>query len=112
MQEDFTISEKIEVTAWFIFLGNLEECRQRFEEKFQKKAPSKSTIWDWKKKLLETGNLASHKPRSGRKVSASGDENVREVLDKVAEDRTTSTRVIAATFGVSQTTVCRILIKK
>ena len=56
----YTISEKVTITAWIISFEDqsIEYSRRKFAKEFNKPAPFRSTLRDWKKKLLETGNLA------------------------------------------------------
>ena len=86
-------------------MKNAEAC---FFEKYQKQAPASSTLWDWKKKLLETGSLANKRPYPVRQLTASGEETT-EKVSHLLKDPTISTRNLSIEVGVSQTTVYRIL---
>lgn len=110
---EYTVREKVTITAWAISLDELsvEKLRQRFLTQFRKEAPPRQTIVNWKEKLLETGTLVQHRPRTGRPVGASGDANSDAVMDAVQKDPTVSTRRLSAELDISQTTVCRILKK-
>lgn len=110
---EYTVREKVTITAWAISLDELsvEKLRQRFLTQFRKEAPPRQTIVNWKEKLLETGTLVQHRPRTGRPVGASGDANNDAVMDAVQKDPTVSTRRLSAELDISQTTVCRILKK-
>lgn len=105
---DYSVEEKVFAAAWAIAF-NCEESARLFTDKFDKKAPSPRTILYWKKKLVETGSLACDRPRSGRPVTASGDEQKVKVIALVAENPTTSTRAIASDVQISQSSVCKIL---
>ena len=99
-------------TAFAIAFDNAEESRRRFVEKFNKEAPPRRTILYWKDKLLETGNLANDRPKSGRPITASGDGIKAAVIQHVKSDPSTSIRVIANEIGVSVGTVQNILHKE
>lgn len=107
---DYTIYEKVTITAWAISLEtSIEECRLKFFHQFNKQAPPRKTISYWREKLLETGSLVTDRPRSGRPSTATGDNSEAIVLESVAEDPTTSTRRLSDEVNVSQSSVCRIL---
>lgn len=108
---EYSIEEKIIITAWIISFENesIESCRRKFAQRYNKPAPARTTLIHWKEKLLEHGSLVSDRPRSGRPVSASGDDVKADVLADVNEDPTTSTRRLSSEHAISQTTVCRIL---
>lgn len=110
---EYSVQEKVTITAWSIsFIDeSIEYMRERFLIQFRKEAPPRTTILDWRKKLLETGNLVKHKPHTGRHVSACGDVNTNAVIGAVRDDSTVSTRVMSRELNISQTAVCRILKK-
>ena len=85
---EYTLKEKVTITAWVISFNDesIEFSRRKFSESFNKPAPPRSTLQDWKKKLLETGNLVNDRPRSGRPVSASGDDVTTAVLHEVRHE--------------------------
>ena len=106
---EYTIQEKVMATSWALAFENIEESRRLFTQKHNKEAPPNRTIAYWKKKLLETGSLSHDRPRSGRPVSASGDERKDDILNAVREDSTKSTRQLSSDHDVSHATVWRIL---
>ena len=110
-QMEYSISEKITITAWTISFENesIESRRRKFAERFNKPAPTRTTFLHWREKLLEIGTLVADRPRTGRPVSASGDDVTADVLADVHENPSTSTRKLSNDHDVSQTTVCRIL---
>ena len=75
---EYTIEEKVTATAFAIAFENAEESRRRFVEKYNKEAPLRRTVLYRKAKLLETGNLIQDRPKSGRPVSASGNDKKRK----------------------------------
>ena len=103
--EQYSITEKVEITAWFITLGNIEKCRKMFTEKYQKQAPASSTLWDWKKKLLETGSPATNRRYPARQPTASGDEPTEKASNLVKGYPKISTRRLSDEVDISQTTV-------
>ena len=98
---EYTITEKVEITAWAICLENIEERRRRFVGKYGKEAPLRRTISDCRKKLLETGSLATTRTHTGRKTSVTGDDNTRDVLLAVAAEPATSTRRLSSELNIS-----------
>ena len=110
---EYSIVEKITITAYLIANSDssVESSRRRFTDEFNKEAPPRQTLVDWKNKLLTTGSLVKDKPRSGRPVTASGDENCERVLEAVTADATTSIRRLSDELDISQTSVFRILKK-
>ena len=109
---EYTIEGRVTATAFAIAFDNAEEIRRRFVEKFNKEAPPRRTILYWKDKLLETGNLANDRPKSGRPITASGDGIKAKVIQHVKSNPSTSIRVIANEIGVSVGTVQNILHKE
>lgn len=109
---DFTIEEKVVVTSWAIVHENVEESRRLFVDRFGKEAPSRQVISYWKCKLLETGSLVKDRPRSGRPVTASGDDSKQAIINVVDEDPQISTRRISDVTDITRTTVRRILKKE
>ena len=70
-----------------------EMCiRDRFEEKYRRSPPSRSQINFWKLKLLETGSLSKDRPRTGRPITASGDDSLEIVQEEVHENPQASIR--------------------
>ena len=110
---EYHLTEKVTITAWLIAYPNVsvEANRRRFRDEFNKEAPPRQTLVDWKNKLLTTGSLVHHKPRSGRPTTASGDENTQKVVQAVREEPTTSVRRLSDELDISQTSVFRILKK-
>jgi transposase len=108
---EYSIEEKVYLTSWAITF-TCEESLRLFREKYGRDPPSSRTVLNWKNKLLETGNLVNHRPRSGRPVSASGDEISQQIVDAVTENPATSTRTIAQHVGVSDFTVRKVLNNK
>ena len=106
---EYSIAEKVHVTAWIISGITINESIEKFETEFQKRAPPKSTLHDWKKKLLETGNLSSDRPRSGRPRTVTTEENKENVVTAVRDDPTTSIRRLSSDLGISRPSVQRIL---
>ena len=109
---EYTIEEKVTATAFAIAFENAEESRRRFVEKFNKEAPPRRTVLFWKAKLLETGNLIKDRPKSGRPVSASGDDKKAEVFQCVTDNPSTSIRRISEETRISVGTVHAILHKE
>jgi len=107
---EYTINEKVIITSWSISFDCLEECRRKFATKFNKAPPPRTSILRWKEKLLATGSL-DDRPRSGRPVTASGDDNKKLVLAACRNDPTTSSRRLSDELQLSQSSVCRILHK-
>lgn len=105
---EFSTIEKVYCTSWAISF-NCEESARQFREKFNKEPPSSRTILYWKNKLLETGSLSHDRPRSGRPITASGDENRQKVIEAVTENPSTSTRAISRDVGISDFTVRKVL---
>ncbi len=62
-----------------------------FEQKFNKSAPSHSSMYYWKNKFIETGSIIDDRPRSGRPVTATGNEQTAEIRDLIDSNPTTST---------------------
>ena len=111
---EYTIKERVLITSWVIAAtGNcsVEDCRRRFRIEFNKEAPPRQTLIDWKNKLLETGSLVHQRPGQGRPKSAESQENEERVLGAVQRDPTTSTRRLSEELELSQSNVCRILKK-
>lgn len=111
MDVNYTVEEKVRITAWAISDYTLEECRNMFTEKFNKIAPPRQTISYWRLKLLQTGSLVADRPRSGRPISASGDDTKDAIVAAVTADPTLSTRRLSDQTNVSHMTVQRVLKK-
>jgi hypothetical protein len=62
---DYNLQEKIFTCCWLVTLENEYEVKIRFEEKFGKQAPAKSSMYYWRNKLLETGSLSNDRQRTG-----------------------------------------------
>lgn len=105
---EYSIEEKVYMTSWAIAF-NCEESVRMYREKYGRDPPSARTVHNWKKKLLETGDLVKDRSRSGRPVSASGDEVSQLIMDAVTQNPSTSTRAIAQHVGVSHVTVHKVL---
>ena len=61
---------------------------------------------------METGSVDKHRPRSGRPVTASGDDKIEEVQLVITEDPTVFIRKLSTEVGVSFGSVSNILHKK
>ena len=97
------------LTSWAIVYDNCEESRRLFAQKHNKEAPSQTTVSYWKKKMLETGSIVTDRPRSGRPVTATGDEHKEMVAQAIDDEPTTSTRRMSEELDISRTLVRRIL---
>lgn len=108
---DYSISEKITITAWIISFENesIESYRRKLTQRFNKPAPARTKLIHWREKLLEVGTLVADRPRTGSPVPASGDNIIAGVLTDVHEDPSTSTRKLSTDHDISQTTACRTL---
>lgn len=107
---EYSIRERITITAWLITNNvSVEENRQRFQNEFNKVAPPRQTLVDWKNKLLETGSLVKRQPGQGRPQTVTGEENKQRVLTEIENDNMTSTRRLSAELNISKTSVHRIL---
>lgn len=110
---DYTIIEKVSITAWVISREeeSVEDCRRRFRNEFNKEAPPRQTLINWKRKLLETGTLVKDRPRGGRPATVTGLERQKQVMASINANPTSSTRRLSEELDISQTSVCRILKK-
>lgn len=109
---EYSVKEKVTITAWIIASPHgvsVEENRQRFRNEFQKEAPPRQTLIDWKNKLLETGSLVQRQSGQGRRRTASGEEKSQRVLESIERDNSTSTRRLSAELNMSKSSVHRIL---
>ena len=101
---DLSIVEKAYIVSWLISYKSLAAVCEMFEQKFNKPAPSHSSMYYWKNKFLETGSIIDDQPRSGRPVTG-------EVRDLIDSNPTTSTREMASVVGISHTSVHNVLMK-
>ena len=85
LRMEYSINEKITITAWIISFENksIESCRRKFAQRYNKPAPARTTLIHWKEKLLEHGSLVSDRSRTETPVSASGDDVKSGVLADV-----------------------------
>jgi len=97
---EYSIEEKVYLTSWAITF-TCEESVRMFREKYGRVPPSSRTVLNWKNKLLETGDLVNHRPRTGRPVFASGDEVSQLIIDAMSQSPATSTRAIASVRKVT-----------
>lgn len=109
MSEDFTVQEKVFACSWLIAFESYQKTAQKFEESFFKPAPSKSTLYYLKDRFIETGSVIHDRQRTGRPISARGDEQVNEVKQVITDQLGISTRRISDWTGISRTSVRRIL---
>ena len=68
------LEQKVKAAAWGIAFKCVESSRMS-QEHFGKDPPPVRTMRFLKQKLLETGNLADDRQRSGRRKSADTDES-------------------------------------
>ena len=106
---EITIEEKVMLTSWAIVYDNCEESRRLFAQKYNKEAPSRTTVSYWKNKLLETGNIVTERPTSVRSVTATGDDHKEMVAQAIDDEPTTSTRQMSEELDISRTSVRRTL---
>lgn len=109
IEVEYSIAEKVTLAAYAITLENIEECRRLFNERFNKEAPSRSTIKYWKLKILETGSLKADRPKSGRPRTVQTDDNKENIRNAVTDNACVSTRCLADNLDISQRSVLRIL---
>lgn len=107
---DLSIVEKAHIVSWLISYKSVATVCEMFEQKFNKPAPSHSSMYYWKKKFLETGSIIDDRPRSGRPVTATGDEQTAEIRGLI-DSNPTSTREMASVVGISHTSVHNVLMK-
>lgn len=107
----YSLEEQVMCCAWAIAYENTGKSQLMFTEKYNRDAPSRSQINYWKQKLLETGSLSKDRPRSGRPVTSSGDENQALIRNQINENPHTSVRQIASNIDVPTTSVYRCLQK-
>lgn len=109
MEEDLIIEERVYLLSCAVAFDNCEEARRLYFEKYHKEAPSVRTVRYWKQRFIETGKVASDRPRSGRPKTATTEENKENVLQEVAQNPSISTREMADIFNISFKSVSRIL---
>lgn len=105
---NYSLEEKVFLASWAIVF-NCERSVREFADKYEKVPPSARTVLYWKNKLMKTGSLAKDRARSGRPITASGDDNKQLVVVAVTNNPFTSTRAIAQEIGVSDWSVRKIL---
>ena len=71
------------------------QVAEKYRDMFNKDCPAKSTLYFLRDLLLETGSVIKHRPRSGRPVTASGDDKVEETRQLITNDPTLSIDDIA-----------------
>ena len=62
----------------------------------------------FEKPFLETGSVDKRRPRSGRPVTASGDDKIEVVRQVITEDPTVSIRKLSTEVGVSSGSVSEL----
>lgn len=107
----YSLEEQVMCCAWALAYENSGESQRKFEEKYGRSPPSRSQINYWKLKLLETGSLSKDRPRTGRPVTASGDDSLELVQEEVHENPQSSIRQIARDKEISPSSVFRCLHK-
>ena len=107
----YSIEEQVNCCAWAITFENLAESQRRFTEKYNRAAPSRSQINFWKLKLIETGSLVKNRPRSGRPLTATGEENKQIIQEQLNENPHTSIRRLSNENDIPSTSVFRCVKK-
>ena len=110
--ENLTLNEKVHLASWMISFKSPVIVTEKFREMFNKKPPGTSSLYFIKNLFLETGSVVKHRPRSGRPISASGDDVVDQVREKIANNPSTSIRKLVNDVGISYGSVSNILHKK
>ena len=105
----YTKDEKLNVVAFSITFESFAKAQQHFEEKFKKKAPSRSLIKYWQQKLLNSNVLETRSPNQSLRVDAMGDEFKELVAAEIEADPSTSVRAVASTLNTSKSSVHRAL---
>lgn len=108
---EYSIVEKVFICAHLIVLKSYDEASERFQIEYNKDPPPKRSAYFWKSKLMETGTLVKDRERSGRPVTARGDENIAMVREAVIDNSATSSRKMSENTGIPRTSVLRILHK-
>ena len=101
----YSIEEQVNCCAWAIAFENLAESQRRFTEKYNRAAPSRSQINFWKLKLIETGSLVKDRPRSGRPLTATGEENKQIIQEQLNENPHTSIRRLSNENDIPSTSI-------
>ena len=86
-----------------------KDIDEDMQKTLQDSAPSYSTVKLWCSEFKRGRRSTDDDPRSGRPSDATSPEIVEAVESTVMEDRRVTTRHLALTHGISQTTVTRIL---
>lgn len=109
---DLPFKEKVYLASWMISFKSPAQVAEKYREMFNKDCPAKSTLYFLRDLLLETGSVIKHRPRSGRPITASGDDKVEETRQMITNDPTLSIDGIADELGVSHGSAFNILHKK
>lgn len=110
MTMSFTLEEKVKCVSWSIAFENRHEAMRIFKKTFNKDPPSRQNIAYWETKLFETGSLVHDRQRSGRPVSASGDDQREIVMQSIDENNQVSVRSLEKSTGIPKSTVNRMII--
>lgn len=89
--------------------GNARAAARLYRERFpERRHPHYSTFIDTHRRIRETGTVEANKRSCGVTRRVRGEENVQEVLDRFADNPSTSTRAICHELNLSQSSVWRI----
>jgi len=103
------MQEKVFLASAAIVYNSAARAIREYEERYERKAPGRTTVQYWKDKLWTEGSLHPRQ-KTGR---PSGENLKNEVIHYVLEhNESTSQRRTAANFGTSQSTVHRSLRKE
>ena len=104
------MERKAKVVAWAVTYNNTREARNRCANEFGEEA-SEPAIRRWVARFLECGDINKRKQGSGRPVTASGDDTLEMISERIEEEPTVSTRQLALEVGVHQSSIVRCLQK-
>ena len=84
---------------------NASEAQRQICEAYGNETVAIRTAQDWFKVFREEGDRLSDKPRSGRPIEV----DRHEVIDKIEENPSMTSRMLADEFDCDQKTICNIL---
>jgi histone-lysine N-methyltransferase SETMAR len=85
------------------------QCTERLQSAFGTSAPSQATVYNWFAELRRGRQSLQDEARSGRPVSAGGEDSVSAVQQLLQDDPRLSVESIADRVGISSGTVSTIL---
>lgn len=105
-------NEEIATLVAYSIASDCEKGKRRFEEEYGKEAPQSRTIRNWCKKFKETLSLLPKSKANLQHPNEIEEEKKMEVVTAFGDGVCSSQREASRSFGIAQSSVCKILKEK